>query len=81
MMSFVRSSRRAAVLALAAFALSAAACSNKDDHGEPEVESMRVTVAGQAPITISATTTRNADDITIVQPPGCPYPPALPACG
>lgn len=55
MMQIVRSSRRAATLVLAAFALSASACSNKEDHAEPEVEAMRVTIAGQSPITISAT--------------------------
>ena len=55
MMQIVRSSRRAAALVLAAFALSVSACSDADDHAEPEVESMRITVAGQAPITISST--------------------------
>ena len=55
MMQTIRSSRRAATLLLAAFALSASACSAEDDHEEPEVESMRVTVSGQAPITISST--------------------------
>lgn len=54
MMQLVRSSRRAATLVLSAFALSASACST-DDHGEPEVESIRVTIAGQSPITISST--------------------------
>lgn len=55
MMHVVRSSRRAAALVLAAFALSLSACSTADDHAEPEVESMRITVAGQAPITVSST--------------------------
>lgn len=55
MMQIFRSSRRAATLVLAAFALSASACSHDDDHDEPEVESMRITVAGQSPITVSST--------------------------
>jgi hypothetical protein len=55
MMQIIRSSRRAATLVLAAFALSASACSDDEDHAEPEVESMRITVAGQSPITVSST--------------------------
>jgi len=55
MMQMLRSSRRAAALVLAAFALSASACSDDHDHAEPEVESMRISVAGQSAITISST--------------------------
>ncbi len=55
MMSLVRSSRRAAALVLAALAFSAAACSKNNSPAEPEVEAMRISIAGQAPITISST--------------------------
>lgn len=55
MMHVIRSSRRAAALVFAAVALSTTACSDDHDHDEPEVESMRLTIAGQAPITISST--------------------------
>lgn len=51
---FARSSRRATTLALAVLTLTSAACSSSDDGFEPEVQTMRVSVVGQAPITISS---------------------------
>lgn len=49
-------SRRFATLAIAALALSAAAC-KEDVDGHPEVDFMRITIAGQAAVTVNSTGT------------------------
>lgn len=61
-----RTSRRLAALAVAAFALSAAACKDDDAHSHAEVDFMRITIAGQAPVLVNSTGTASGS-LTIVQ--------------
>lgn len=49
-----RSARRIAALVVASFALSAAACKDKDDPGHAEVDFMRITIAGQTPVVVNS---------------------------
>lgn len=54
MFTMFRSSRRLAAIAVAALALTTAACSDNDDDHHAEVDFMRVTIAGQTPVVVNS---------------------------
>lgn len=64
-MSITRRPRRLAALAVAALSLSAAAC-KEDAPGHPEVDFMRITIAGQPAVTVNSTGTPSGT-LSIVQ--------------
>lgn len=57
MLSNIRHPRRFAALAVAAVALSAAACKEDAGHHGAEVDFMRITIAGQPAVTVNSTGT------------------------
>lgn len=65
MHQFAKSARRVAALALAALALSVTACKVEPEDLHPEVDFMRITIAGQDPVLVNSTGTVTGGPLSI----------------